>query len=219
MNILHAIWCLPRMSHPFLRKTIPRAVSTVLFFFYDMFLVLALFSYAYTDFSHIVSSNGVCHANAVLELPLDAAHAAKQYRLHPREICLRANMNIMTAGIFSSTVATILAAIHLAAILCRLAELSYPWTARVKRKNDRDIALHDRDIDIRGRGKIDIHDQGTATSNRRGRLTTISEEEYSMGGQAVRKRTMISKKSRSRSSKARNEISTGPSDVLLELLT
>jgi hypothetical protein len=218
MNILHAIWCLPRMSHPFLRRTIPRAVSTFLFFLYDMFFILVLVSDEYTAFSHIVSSDKVCHTNAVMELPLDAAHTAKQYRLNPTEICLRANMNIMTASIFSSTVATILAAIHLAAIVCRLAELSYPWITGVKRKNDPDFALHDRDIALHDQD-IDIRDRGTATSNRRGRLTTISEEEYSMGGQTARKRTRTSMKSTSGSSTAGNEISMGPSDVLLELLT
>jgi hypothetical protein len=172
VNILQGVWCLPLgMSHPIPQSIIPRVVSTFLFLFYDMFLILVLVSYAYTFFNDF-DSRHVCNSNPA---------------------CQRVKVDILTAGTFSSTVAVILAALHLQASICRLAEL------RHIPRQDTKIALHDRDIDIRDRSNIDIHDQGTATSGRRGRLSTISEEEYSIGGQSARKRMRTSKKSSKKS--------------------
>lgn len=198
----------PRMSHPFLQPAIPPALHLILLLLYDGFLIVVLISHNYAFRNQIGRSDDFCNTDAVVSYPdsilppVNETYAAIGSRVPSmKERCQRYNWNIIAAGGFSSAVAAILTAIHLAAIISRLAEPCYLLVTITKHKKTEDSAAHLQGDETEWRAPprdIEIHNRGTATSDRTGRLTAISEEEHNAEGQAARRRR--TNKSRSRGS-------------------
>jgi hypothetical protein len=140
----------------------------------------------------------ICNTDEVALFPISNLPGISFTDLAPhrnfsmRERCERYNLNFTIAGGFSSTVAALLVATHLASLLCRFAEMVHVLQARIKQTRarhemTREQAEEAKEWHVQPRD-IDIHVRGQAPSGRPGRLTVISEEEQSIGGTLMRRR-------------------------------
>jgi hypothetical protein len=177
----------------------------------------------------IVPSEEFCDSKEVVSYsdlklpPLGESDIAIGYRVPPMvERCQRYVWNITAAGGYSSTTATMLAAIHLAATICRLVEFGYTCVTGGRKTRTSKGETRSGEIDDvwhMAPREVDIHNRGTMTSERPGRLTVISEEEHNTGGQVVRRRRMnMSKSSESIISTATSGRSKNVEEMLLECL-
>jgi hypothetical protein len=163
------------------------AVRIYLLFLYDALLIVVLISHIYVFRSHIGPSYNMCNTAAVVTFhdrpgrSLNVEYETiDKHVLCTRDICKRYNWNIVAAGSFSSTFAAILATMHLTAIVCRLVELAHAWNRMMKHKGGehRASGLQEKETEWQVPPRdVDIHDRDTASSERTGRLTAISEEE------------------------------------------
>jgi hypothetical protein len=220
---------IPRTYHPLLRPAIPPIVRLAMLSLYDAFLMLILISHNYTYHSLITSSENFCDTKEVVSYPdwklepLNISQVAVGSRVPSMvERCQRYNWNIMAAGGFSGTVAIILAAIHLAGGTCRLAELCYTSKSLAKENKElkKGTELGEQENKWHASPRdVDIHNRGTVTSGRTGRLTGVSEEEYNTGDETVRsRRANKSQGSESGTSKATCRGSRNVEETLLECL-
>jgi hypothetical protein len=218
-----------RVYHPLWQSPVCATFRLIILTLYDAILLLILVSHDYMYRKSIVPSEEFCDSTEVVSYsdlklpPLDESDMAIGYRVPPMvERCQRYNWNITAAGGFSSTIATILAATHLAAIICRLVEFGHAWVTFAqesrKLKRERKSGKRNSVWHVPPR-EVYIHHRGTMTSDRTGRLTAISEEEHNIGGEAVRRRRAHkSKSSESIQSKASSGGTRNVEEMLLECL-
>jgi len=173
----------------------PPAAQISLSSLYDVLVIFLLIAHTTTYRTLIAPIEDFCDSKDVvaypdsdLEPPLPGQIALGYRVFGMGDRCQRFTWSITAAGTFSSTVAVILAVVHVAAMICRITELCYIWTKAAKEvrkvKKEDELDGQESKWHVTPRD-VDIHDRGAMRS---GRLTIISEEEYNSGGDAVRRR-------------------------------
>ncbi|KAL5117151.1 hypothetical protein ACEQ8H_004976 [Pleosporales sp. CAS-2024a] len=207
------VGCWQRMHHILPRRVMPAPGRLGLMLFYNAFLVLILASYNYTYRKLQPPSMNFCNKVEVVSFsesglheldkanPPNGSHAPSMV-----ERCHKYNWNIIAAGGFSSTVAAMLATVHVAALVCKLVEMCSPWVRRGVERGTRNRLgkYHGQGHETVTPRDVEIHGRGTAISDRTGRLTALSAEEYDTGA-GVASRRRGAKRSKTSSRKSRSE--------------
>jgi hypothetical protein len=199
------------------------SIQTLLLIAYDSTLTVVMVLHIY-NFFHLIRPRetfcytvhglgGANHPRPPNQSPTEADPKVKLVIAR----CKWINANITSAGGFASAVAALLAAAHVAALVCRLLEPCFIWVTSLQSKIGKKGAYVEQDADTEWECSprhVDIHGRHAPASGGPGRLTQISEEEYDAGGVA-RRRHYKSKSGESGMSKA----SSGKlENVLLECL-
>lgn len=205
--------CISQTYRLLLRPSMPPAAQIVFSSLYDIFLIFLLIAHTTTYRTLIAPIEDFCDSKDVvaypdsdLEPPFPGQIALGFRVFGMGERCQRFTWSITAAGGFSSTVAVILAAVHVGAIICRITGLCYTWAKAAKEarkvKKEDELEGQENKWHVTPRD-VAIHNRGTARS---GRLTIISEEEYNSGGDAVRRRRVNKSKS---SEGGRSKVTSG----------
>jgi hypothetical protein len=203
----------PRNCHPLLQLAISPTARLVLLILYDAVIILVLALRIYTFLVLVASREEFCytHSNATYQYRksprTDRSSPATHRLVHDIEAqCQWYNSGITSAGGCASAVAALLAATHLAAIAYRLLEPCYVWITALQsklRKKSEATTRQDAKTDwYCSPRNVDIHTRDVLASERTGRWTQISEEEYDAGGVARRRRMNNSKGEGSETSEA-----------------
>jgi hypothetical protein len=212
----------PRSFHPLLQPVILPSVRTVLLILYDAILIAVLALHIYS-FLHLINRRvRLCYINLDGKNEPRAADPpiAGTNKVDDKMIagCQWLNASITSAGGVASAVAAILAATHVAALVCRLYAACSVWYTALKSKiQSKNRASPKQDAEPEWHCSprhVDIQTRYVPASGTAGRLTQISEEEHDAGGVA-RRRHHRSKSGQSGTSKAS---STKLENVLLECL-
>ncbi|KAH4212932.1 hypothetical protein HBI62_012890 [Parastagonospora nodorum] len=218
--------CISRRYRLLLRPSMPPMARTVLLSLYDLFLIFILIAHITTYRTLITPVENFCDSKDVISYPdsdlppSTTVRVALGFRVPSMaERCQRYSWSTTAAGGFSSTIAAMLAAAHVATVISRVAGLCSTWTneARESRKVKEGGKLDEQENKWHVTPRdVDIHNRGTVRS---GRLTVISEEEYNSCGDAVRRRRgNKSKSSESGRSKATSGGTKKVEQTLLECL-
>jgi hypothetical protein len=221
---IHPARTTPRSYHPFLQPVIAPSVQTLLLIVYDAILIVVMVLHIHYFFQLIRPREMFCytprglgganHPRPPNQSPTEADPKVKPVIAR----CKWINANITSAGGFASAVAALLAATHVATLVCRLLESCFIWVTALQSKiGKKDSASVEQDTETEQQCSsrhVDIHGRHAPTSENPGRLTQISEEEYDAGG-VTRRQHYKSKSGESGMSKAN---SGKLEDVLLECL-
>jgi hypothetical protein len=211
----------PRSYHLLLQPVIMPSVRTILLILYDAILISVLALHIYSFIHLIDKREKFCNTNLDRTNRTradDPASTETDEAAKTKAGCRWFNASITSAGGVASAVAAMLAATHIAALVCRLYEVCSVWYTWLKAKmKSKEKVSPGAEAETEWHCSprhVDIQTRHDAASGRPGRLTQISEEEYDAGGVARRRHH----KSRSGASGPSKASSTKLENVLLECL-
>jgi len=189
----------PITYHPLLHPNLPNLHRALLLSIYDSFLILILVLHIYYYITSIDPARDLCKSSLVSAATYnrykELGYAKQPVDTHLAELdfkqrCARLNRFIHIAGGVSSALAAMLAFVHITTLILRACEIPSIYIvdilngASVFQECAYDYRNPPRDVDVQRR----VLRASTSPCAATGRLSRISEEEWSMGGGTVRRR-------------------------------